>query len=75
MANAEPAEIDVARPFFDKYAAAFIEGLETNRLQAKRDFEAIIAISKPPDFSSCLDLARSILLGDRHHRNKRKTRP
>ena len=75
VARAEPAAIDVARPFLHKHSAAFIEGLETNREQAKRDFEAIIAIGKPPDFDGCLDLARSILWGDRHHRNKRTRRP
>lgn len=75
VATAEPAAIDEARPFFDKHAGTFIERFETRREQAKMDFEAIAAIGEAPDFDDCLDLARSILLGDAGGTNDRSSRP
>lgn len=68
VARAEPAAIEEARPFFDKYGAAFIGLLESNRDLAKREFQAIMAIGDAPDFDACLELARSILIppGPKH---------
>ena len=61
VANAEPAAIEAARPWFARHGAAFLAGLEERAELARREFQQIDAIGQPLDFDQCLEQARQIL--------------
>lgn len=61
VADAEPAAIEDAAPWFQKHGAAFLAGLQTRAEIARQEFRAIDAIGQPLDFDRCLAQARSII--------------
>ena len=61
VADAEPQAIEKAAPFFGKYGAAFLLGLDKRADFAKTEFDAIDAIGPPRSFEHCLNQARSII--------------
>jgi hypothetical protein len=44
VARAEPEAIEIARPFFAKHGAAFIQGLESDVQSAREAFDAIVKL-------------------------------
>ncbi len=64
VADAEPEAIEKAAPFFGKYGAAFLLGLEKRADFAKAEFDAIDgidAMGPQRSFAKYLDQARGII--------------
>lgn len=61
VAKAEPAALEVAKPWFARHGSAFLAGLKERAELARREFQKIDVIGQPLDFDQCLEQARLIL--------------
>lgn len=61
VAQAEPAALTVAGPWFARHGSAFLAALQERAGIARREFQEIDAIGKPLDFDLCLEQAHSII--------------
>lgn len=61
VAEAEPEQIEAAKPWMRRHGAAFLQGLTLREPLLRREFEEIDAIGEPMDFQRCLHRARSIV--------------
>lgn len=61
VADAEPAAILVAAPWFERHGEAFIAALEERADLARLEFAAIDAIGPARDFDTCLEQARGLI--------------
>lgn len=61
VAAAEPAALELARPWFERHGAAFLSGLEETSSMARLEFEAIESIGTALEFDECMYQARDIL--------------
>jgi hypothetical protein len=61
VADAEPAAIDHAKPFFSKHGAAFLLQLQDRAALLDAEFDAIDTIGLRRSFPACLAQARDII--------------
>lgn len=61
VADAEPAAIRRAGPFFKRHGAAFLSGLEARADVARIEFLEIDAIGRQSHFDACLQQARHLI--------------
>lgn len=61
VADAEPAAISEASPFFMRHGAAFLRRLQERAELARAEYEAIDALGFQRNFDDCLRQAREIL--------------
>ena len=61
VADAEPAAIEAAGPWFKRHGGAFLTALHERADIARMEFQAIDAIGTPLDFDESLQQARSII--------------
>lgn len=61
VANAEPEQLERARPFLVRHGTAFLHALSEREDVLRREFSAIDAIGETADFDRCRLQARTIL--------------
>ena len=61
VAEAEPAAMEAAAPWFRRHGAAFLAGLEQRADIARLEFDAIDAIGKRLSFDRALQVARELI--------------
>lgn len=61
VANAEPEQLGLAKPFMIRHGAAFLQALTEREDVLGREFSAIDAIVETMDFNQCLLQAKSII--------------
>ncbi|PWK85814.1 nucleotidyltransferase AbiEii toxin of type IV toxin-antitoxin system [Fulvimonas soli] len=61
VANAEPEQLEMAKPFMVRHGTAFLQALTERENVLRREFLVIDAIGETMDFNQCLLQAESII--------------